>query len=565
MSCLIYLVVIFSITLFFPSSVKAASYYASPSGSGSTCSSGSPCSLSSGINKLSAGDSLFLKSGKYLQSNRLSISKSGTANSRITIAKDPADTGVAIISGDVNNNARVDETDGPRTSGENQYTPMVQITGSYVTVKDLEIAYSGGRGIESKGSNNTLSGLNVHHAYEAAVKVYGSYNLIENNRIWRGAEVNYCGGTSGTRKCNGNWPGGLSVGAADAATAPGSGHHAIIRGNIINHNSGEGLLAYHSDYLTVEKNILYDNWGAGIDMDKCANTALNGNLIYFTSDRSWWRYGDRPPNGIMFSNESTHAVSDSYPLGHDRVITNNIIVGAGVAIRFWPGEGGTALLNSSRLINDVITNNSIIEPQNGNAFDIDRPIQSGLGHTNTRIANNITLQSSGTIASIDTASGLTFDHNLWSRTPPSNVASSTDVIADPKIADPNHARSAGSVIAEWYKLTAGSPAINKAVVVPEVSKDFFNSARGTSPDIGAHEYGPSGNPTSPPGQPTGLPTGALAKVGDANSDGKVDGLDYVIWLNHYNQQATGTRNGDFNGNGFVDGLDYVIWLNNYNL
>src|SRR3989344_4682085 len=461
MSCLIYLAVVFSITLFFPSSVKAASYYASPSGSGSTCSSGSPCSLSSGINKLSAGDSLFLKSGKYLQSNRLSISKSGTANSRITIAKDPADTGVAIISGDVNNNARVDETDRPRTSGENQYTPMVQITGSYVTVKDLEIAYSGGRGIESKGTNNTLSGLNVHHAYEAAVKVYGSYNLIENNRIWRGAEVNYCGGTSGTRKGNGNGPCGLSVGAADAATAPGSGHHAIIRGNIINHNSGEGLLAYHSDYLTVERNILYDNWGAGIDMDKCANTALNGNLIYFTSDRSWWRYGDRPPNGIMFSNESTHAVSDSYPLGHDRVITNN----------------------------------SIIEPQNGNAFDIDRPIQSGLGHTNTRIANNITLQSSGTIASIDTASGLTFDHNLWSRTPPSNVASSTDVIADPKIADPNHARSAGSVIAEWYKLTAGSPAINKAVVIPEVSKDFFNSARGTSPDIGAHEYGPSGNPT----------------------------------------------------------------------
>jgi len=52
-------------------------------------------------------------------------------------------------------------------------------------------------------------------------------------------------------------------------------------------------------------------------------------------------------------------------------------------------------------------------------------------------------------------------------------------------------------------------------------------------------------------------------LGDANSDGKVDGLDYVIWRNHYNQQVTGAVMGDFNNNGLVDGLDYVIWRNNY--
>lgn len=51
--------------------------------------------------------------------------------------------------------------------------------------------------------------------------------------------------------------------------------------------------------------------------------------------------------------------------------------------------------------------------------------------------------------------------------------------------------------------------------------------------------------------------------GDANGDGKVDGLDYVVWLNHYNQQAMGAGSGDFNSSGKVDGLDYVIWLNNY--
>ncbi|KKS97699.1 MAG: outer membrane adhesin-like protein [Candidatus Gottesmanbacteria bacterium GW2011_GWA2_43_14] len=59
--------------------------------------------------------------------------------------------------------------------------------------------------------------------------------------------------------------------------------------------------------------------------------------------------------------------------------------------------------------------------------------------------------------------------------------------------------------------------------------------------------------------------GTIGKQGDANGDTKVDGLDYVIWLNHYNQQVAGAGSGDFNNSGKVDGLDYVIWLNNYNI
>jgi len=51
--------------------------------------------------------------------------------------------------------------------------------------------------------------------------------------------------------------------------------------------------------------------------------------------------------------------------------------------------------------------------------------------------------------------------------------------------------------------------------------------------------------------------------GDANGDGKVDGIDYVVWLSHYNQQVSGVQNGDFNSDNKVDGIDYVIWLQNY--
>ncbi len=65
--------------------------------------------------------------------------------------------------------------------------------------------------------------------------------------------------------------------------------------------------------------------------------------------------------------------------------------------------------------------------------------------------------------------------------------------------------------------------------------------------------------TSPSPSPSSLPV----KPGDANGDNKVDGVDYVVWLNHYNQNVTGTASGDYNNSGKVDGVDYIIWVNGY--
>ena len=66
----------------------------------------------------------------------------------------------------------------------------------------------------------------------------------------------------------------------------------------------------------------------------------------------------------------------------------------------------------------------------------------------------------------------------------------------------------------------------------------------------------SGGSTLTP-TPTAVP-------GDANDDGLVDELDFVIWVNHYNTPTSnGRADGDFNVNGLVDGVDYVIWVNNY--
>lgn len=79
---------------------------------------------------------------------------------------------------------------------------------------------------------------------------------------------------------------------------------------------------------------------------------------------------------------------------------------------------------------------------------------------------------------------------------------------------------------------------------------------------------PSPTPTIPPSplaspKPTAGGGGGSVKPGDANKDNKVDGVDYAVWLTHYNRSVSGPANGDFNNSGRVDGIDYVIWVNNY--
>ena len=53
-----------------------------------------------------------------------------------------------------------------------------------------------------------------------------------------------------------------------------------------------------------------------------------------------------------------------------------------------------------------------------------------------------------------------------------------------------------------------------------------------------------------------------ALLGDANGDGVVDGGDFTLWADNY-EQPGGWGDGDFSGDGFVDGADFTLWADNY--
>ncbi|KPK86386.1 MAG: hypothetical protein AMJ81_01350 [Phycisphaerae bacterium SM23_33] len=97
---------------------------------------------------------------------------------------------------------------------------------------------------------------------------------------------------------------------------------------------------------------------------------------------------------------------------------------------------------------------------------------------------------------------------------------------------------------DFHLTELATAAINHALVLADVTEDVDGSPRpaGDFPDIGADEYG--------------------SPAGDANYDGKVDGLDYDVWSLHY-QQAGNWGDGNFNGDALVDGLDYNVWSLNY--
>jgi hypothetical protein len=55
---------------------------------------------------------------------------------------------------------------------------------------------------------------------------------------------------------------------------------------------------------------------------------------------------------------------------------------------------------------------------------------------------------------------------------------------------------------------------------------------------------------------------------DGNGDGKVDGLDYLLWAGNYGDDPAADppgspANGDYNDDNVVNGLDYLVWAGNF--
>lgn len=120
------------------------------------------------------------------------------------------------------------------------------------------------------------------------------------------------------------------------------------------------------------------------------------------------------------------------------------------------------------------------------------------------------------------------------------------------------------VKAWWFNPNPDSPGTSLIGTYPTTGPQSFTPASNGDwvlviDNAALNLTAPGSNPSTTV-SPT--PTGT-GKSGDGNGDNRVDGADYVIWLNHYGSAVNGAANGDYDGNGRVDGKDYVVWLENF--
>jgi parallel beta-helix repeat protein len=257
---------------------------------------------------------------------------------------------------------------------------------------------------------------------------------------------------------------------------------SVFQGNTVFNTWGEGIMLMACDGFIIEDNIVYDNFALNLYSEHSANVVIQRNLVYHTGAAAFLR-GGNPPYGIKIADE---AGMDPYTpatlYSHDIRVLNNMVMGHEinfVASGDSPDPGG--------LLNSIVANNTFVNARSLTGSPIGMVVTDRV-NTNARIENNIILQDSGSLTDIANDPDLHFSHNLWSRTPPSHVASPDDIVGNPLLALTGPT-GAGELLPDYFKLQAGSPAIGRAKVISEITGDFFRHLRDSSPDIGAHEFG----------------------------------------------------------------------------
>lgn len=156
--------VLLSLLLSLP--LSAATYFASPTGTGNGSSYANACSLSTGISKLTnAGDTLYLLGGQYDLGNTKISSKNGGSTAYIVISGYPGEQAILDF----------------RTTAYGTRGLQVASNCTYLHIKDLTLRYSGKNNLYNEGSYCLFEHLDIYGSADTGCQMkVGGYNIIKN-------------------------------------------------------------------------------------------------------------------------------------------------------------------------------------------------------------------------------------------------------------------------------------------------------------------------------------------------------------------------------------------------
>ena len=425
-----------------PLSAQAAcnTYYVSTTGSDSNPGTiTSPWgTLKKATGKVVACDTVYVRGGTYVEA--ININASGTASAPIKISAYPGE--LPII-------------DGQGKYPTISWAPLVNLIGNYIVMSGFEVKNTSNynaMGVVLYGHHNRVSSFNVHHTYQNGIVIKGDYGIVENSSVWQASQVNVNG--SSTQ----GWASGISA-ARDPVNR--ITDKAIMRGNIVYANWGEGLSTFEANGTIVDNNVVYDNWSANTYISDARNVIFRNNLVYTT------------PNNAVNKTSSLLQLSDevsSKPRSNNNVVINNMFLRGNIAAFVWTGVSGSGLVNA------LIANNTIV---NGTVFT--GPIIQG-----SSIQNNIVYRNdNGVLAQVASRNGLSLSNNLWSSAPLRNASGAGDIIGNPKLALTG-SMVAGQLTKNYFAVSLDSPAINKGATVLKVTDNYLITSQGNTLNIGGY-------------------------------------------------------------------------------
>jgi len=395
------------------------------------------------------GDVICVRGGTYREEVRRT--RSGAKASPITVAGAPGES--AIIDGA---NLAIGPTDA-----------LLGIAGGtdYVTVRDLTIRNSPGRGVVNGGSHNRVLQTRISHTRNAGLlttnlSAAATDNEYVGNDISDAVYGNDCHVPSDSCTKTGGWESAVNV----YDEGPGPAGHNLYERNRIHDNDGEGMIVMDGD--VVRSNTLFDNFSVEIYLDRRQHVIIERNLLYESETRYLPIGGNQSyrllAEGVSFADEFAPARTSH------NIIRDNMIINVRTGIHFWNATGG------SGLIDDLVENNTIM-----NSWDYGISFDASASTAGTVLRNNLVVprQGSPTRGVID-VSGIALMANLF--------------VSPGDFRDP-HVPGEGtfSLDPNGYKLpSSASYAIDKGVATP-AAQDFFGAPRrkGAGYDIGAEEFG----------------------------------------------------------------------------